>query len=208
VGLYDTHILPRLIRTGMQQEVLTPIRRRLTQEASGRVLEIGVGSGINLPLYSDRVTQVIGIEPSAPLLAMARESAARSTVPIDLRDASVEAIPLDAASVDTVVSTFTLCSVPDVTQALGEIRRVLRPGGRLLFAEHGSASDARVRRWQNLLTPMWKRCCGGCHLNRDMARLIESAGFVFERLETGYLEGPKVMTFVYEGSARLADRQA
>lgn len=206
MGFYDDRILPHLIRIGMQQETLMPIRRRLLQEASGRVLEIGVGSGINLPLYGDRVSKVIAIEPSARLLSMARTAAANLAVPTDLLDASAETIPLDTASIDTVVSTFTMCSVPDLTRALAEVRRVLKPGGRLLFAEHGSAPDIRVRQWQTVLTPVWKRLCGGCHLNREMARLIESAGFVFDRLDTGYLDGPKAMTFVYEGSARLADR--
>jgi len=206
VGFYDDRILPHLIRIGMQQEMLTPIRRRLTQQASGRVLEIGVGSGLNLPFYGDGVSEVIGIEPSARLLAMARDAAANATVRTDLLDASAEAIPLDSASVDTIVSTFTMCSVPDLSRALAEIRRVLKPDGRLLFAEHGIAPDVGVRRWQNLLTPVWKRICGGCHLNREMGRLIESAGFSFDRLDSGYLEGPKAMTFVYEGSARVTDR--
>jgi ubiquinone/menaquinone biosynthesis C-methylase UbiE len=134
---------------------------------------------------------------------MARE-AADSGVPVRFLEASAETIPLDDGTIDTVVTTWTLCSIPQAASALGEMRRVLRPGGRLLFAEHGLAPSASVRWWQDRLTPAWQRISGGCHLNRPISSLIEGAGFRIERIETGYIPGPKPMTFMYEGSARPA----
>jgi ubiquinone/menaquinone biosynthesis C-methylase UbiE len=204
MGFYDTHILPHVIQMGMRQEMLTPIRKRLAEAAEGRVLEIGVGGGLNLPLYSGRVTTVVGLDTSRPLLSLARQSAATARMPVDLREATAEAIPIESGTIDSVVSTWTLCSIPDIARALAEARRVLAPGGRLLFGEHGLAPDARVRRWQHRLTPIWIRIAGGCHLDRDIRTLIEGAGFTIERLENGYLPGPRPMTFMYEGVARPA----
>jgi len=179
---------------------LAPYRGRALAEAQGRVLEIGVGSGANLPLYTDRATEVVGLEPHPRLLKMASEKNGR--VAVDLIEGSAESIPLEDSSVDTVVTTWTLCSIPDVAKALVEMRRVLKPDGRLLFVEHGLSADENVRRWQNRLNPVWKKIAGGCHLNRPMRTLIENAGFRVSRLETGYMPGPKPMTFMYEGSAR------
>jgi ubiquinone/menaquinone biosynthesis C-methylase UbiE len=201
-GVYETHILPHVIQLGMRQEMLRPIRRRLTQAAEGRVLEIGVGGGLNLPLYTNRVSSVLAIDSAPAMLSMARKAVDRATVPVEIENGSAEAIPADAASVDTVLSTWTLCSIPDVTRALAETRRVLKPDGRLLFGEHGLAPDRRVQRWQHRLTPLWKRLAGGCHLDRDIRGLVENAGFAIERLDVGYLPGPRPMTFMYEGSAR------
>ncbi len=133
---------------------------------------------------------------------MARGNLRPDSSPVEFVEGSAEAIPLQNASIDTVVTTWTLCSIPDAQRALREMYRVLRPGGRLLFVEHGLAPDSNVRRWQNHLTPAWKRLGGGCHLNRAIKALIEDTGFQFERFETGYMRGPKPMTFMYEGSAR------
>jgi ubiquinone/menaquinone biosynthesis C-methylase UbiE len=200
MSFYGERVLPHLVHMSMRQATFDPYRRRVVSAASGRVLEIGVGSGLNLPLY-EAATHVIGLEPSAKLLAMART--VRTFGPsIELLEGVAEAIPLPDHSVDTVVSTWTLCSIPDVTRALTEIRRVLAPGGRLLFAEHGRSPEPRVVSWQNRLTPLWKRIGGGCHLNRPIEELIRGAGFHVERLETGYMKGPKPMTFMYEGIAR------
>jgi SAM-dependent methyltransferase len=201
MGFYRNRILPRLIHCAMGQEELDAYRGRAVGTAAGRVLEIGIGSALNLPFYGGDVRQVIGLDPSAPLLAMARK-AARPNLPIEFIEASAEAIPLEDASVDTVLTTWTLCSIPDAMRALGEMRRVLKPGGLLLFAEHGRAPEARVRRWQDRLTPIWKRLGGGCHLNRPIADLIGSAGFRLERLENSYMRGPRPLTYMYEGSAR------
>jgi ubiquinone/menaquinone biosynthesis C-methylase UbiE len=144
---------------------------------------------------------VIGLEPSPKLIALARR-AQRAAAGAQFIEGSAEEIPLKDGTIDTVVMTWTLCSIPDPSRALGEIRRVLKPGGRLLFAEHGRAPEPNVALWQDRLTPMWKRFAGGCHLNRAIGPLIEAAGFAFDRCETGYMRGPRPLTFMYEGSAR------
>ena len=203
MGFYQSHILPHLIHLSMRQGRLAAYRNRLIPAAEGRVLEIGIGSGLNLPHYTAAVERVIGLDPSPKLLAMTREKARTGSTPVELIESNAETIPLHDRSIDTVVTTWTLCSIPDAPKALDEMRRVLRPSGRLLFVEHGRAPDPRVRWWQDKLTPAWKRLGGGCHLNRAITQLVESAGFRIERLETGYMPGPKPMTFMYEGSARL-----
>ena len=188
----------------MRQETLAAYRHRLVSAATGRVLEVGIGSGLNLRHYGQTAEHVIGLDPSPKLLSMARESirSAAFTFPVELIQASAEAIPLTANSVDTVVTTWTLCTIPNVMLALAEMRRVLRPDGRLLFVEHGLSPDASVRRWQDGLTPLWKRLGGGCHLNRAISQIIQDAGFRIDRVETGYMKGLKPMTFMYEGFAR------
>ena len=199
---YQRWILPRLVHLSMRQETFTAYRHRVVSLAEGRVLEIGVGSGLNLPLYSAKTMCVIGLDPSAALLAMARKVIDREVADVELLEGSAEAIPLEDASIDTVVTTWTLCTIPDVRRALREARRVLRPDGRLLFVEHGRSPDPRVRRWQDRLTPVRKRIGGGCHLNRPIGLLLEESGFRIEHMDTGYMKGPRPMTFMYEGSAR------
>jgi len=201
MGFYNDVILPRLCDLAMRNKQLQPYRERVISAAEGRVLEIGIGSGRNLPFYRSPVTELLALEPSPQLTAIAR-NAPHPGGPVSFIEASAEAIPLDDRSVDTVVTTWTLCSIPDAAMALTEMRRVLRPGGKLLFVEHGMAPDRNVRRWQDWLTPAWKRISGGCHLNRPISAMIEGAGFRIDRVETGYMPGPKAMTFVYEGSAR------
>ena len=203
MGFYQDQIVPLLINWSMRQKNLAAYRARIIPAAEGRVLEIGIGSGLNLPFYSRNVARVIGLEPSPRLLAMARQVERTGNGSVEFIEGSAEAIPLQDASVDTVVTTWTLCSIPDALRALRDMRRVLRPGGRLLFVEHGRAPDPNVIWWQDRLTPAWKRLGGGCHLNRAIGTLIEGAGFQFDRLQTGYMRGPKPMTFMYEGSARL-----
>lgn len=200
MSFYRERVLPHLIDLTMKHADFEPYRRRVTGAAHGRVLEIGVGSGMNLTLYRN-ATGVVGIDPSAKLLSMARAAAGDRSHSIELVGGTAEAIPLPDRSVDTVVSTWTLCSIPDLPKALGEVRRVLKPGGRFLFAEHGLAPEPNVVRWQHRLTPLWKRVAGGCHLNRPIDRMISSAGFRLARLETGYMKGPRPMTFMYEGEA-------
>jgi ubiquinone/menaquinone biosynthesis C-methylase UbiE len=199
MAVYSEVVLPRLCDLAMRNRLLLPYRRRVIGAARGRVLEIGVGSGRNLPLYGS-AREVLALEPAPPLIAMARR-ATGVTVPVTFVEGSAEAIPIDDAAVDTVVTTWTLCSIPRVDAALGEVRRVLRPGGRLLFVEHGLAAEESVRRWQHRLTPLWRRITGGCHLNRPIRALIEDGGFRLERLETSYLPGPRALSFTYEGSA-------
>ena len=202
MGFYKDHIVPFLIHQAMRQRNLAAYRSRVVPAAEGRVLEIGVGSGLNLPFYSAKVAHVIGLDPSPKLLSMARQAARPAMAPVEFVEGSAEAIPLEDRSVDTVVTTWTLCSIPDAPRSLREMRRVLKPGGHLLFVEHGRAPDASVRWWQDHLNPAWKRLGGGCHLNRAIQTLIEGAGFQFERIETGYMRGPRPMSFMYEGSAR------
>jgi ubiquinone/menaquinone biosynthesis C-methylase UbiE len=201
MGLYARVILPRLIHAAMRQDRFLPYRRRLVREAEGRVLEIGFGSGLNLPFYATAAA-IIGLDSSHGALSMVRTSAQALPPSLGLLEASAETIPLASHSVDTVVSAWTMCSIPDVARALGEVRRVLKPSGRLLFVEHGRSSDAGVAKWQDRLTPVWKHVAGGCHLNRAVEGLIEQAGFRIERLDTGYMNGPRPMTFMYEGCAR------
>jgi ubiquinone/menaquinone biosynthesis C-methylase UbiE len=201
MGFYRDRVLPLLIDLSMRNKLLRPFRERVTAAAEGRVLEIGIGSGLNLALYG-RANEVLGLEPSLQLLARARTNAESARVPVQLIEGSAEAIPLDDRSVDTVVMTWTGCSIPDIRSALGEMRRVLKPGGRLVFVEHGRSPDPRVQVWQDRLTPLWRRVAGGCHLNRKIDDLIQQSGFTIERLDTGYIRGPKIMTFIYEGSAK------
>lgn len=202
MGLYRDRILPYMIHASMRQETFAPYRRRLAAAAEGRVLEVGVGSGLNVSLYSAGVTQIVGLDPSTKLLSMARKAGSGSTKDIELVEGSAEAIPLEDHTIDTVVTSWTLCTIPDVARALQEMRRVLKPSGRLLFVEHGRALDEKVVRWQDRLTPVWRRIGGGCHLNRPIGDLIETSGFTMERLATGYMTGPRPMTFMYEGLAR------
>jgi ubiquinone/menaquinone biosynthesis C-methylase UbiE len=201
MGFYDDFILPRLIDLAMRNKQLLPFRERVIGAAEGRVLEVGVGSGRNLPFYRSPANEILALEPSPKLVAMAR-GAAHSAVPVKFLEASAENVPLDDGAIDTVVTTWTLCSIPQAATALAEMRRVLQPGGKLLFAEHGLAPSASVRWWQDRLTPAWRCISGGCHLNRPIRSMIEDAGFRIERIETGYIPGPRPMTFMYEGSAR------
>jgi ubiquinone/menaquinone biosynthesis C-methylase UbiE len=188
----------------MRNRALRPYRERVVSGAQGRVLEIGIGSGLNLPFYGTRVEEILGLEPAAPLLAMAQRTSGRCVQPVRLIAGSAEAIPIEDHSIDTVVTTWTLCSIPDAIGALKEMRRVLRPTGQLLFVEHGLAPEDNIQRWQNRLTPLWKKIGGGCHLNRPIRALIESAGFDITQLQSGYMKGPKPMTFLYEGRATPA----
>jgi ubiquinone/menaquinone biosynthesis C-methylase UbiE len=202
VGFYQRRILPRLIDFAMRREQLRALRERVVGEAHGRVLEIGIGSGRNLPFYRREVEAVLGIDPSPELLALARRQAAWVHFPVQLRRGSAEQLPLEDYSVDSVVMTWTLCSVAEPESALSEIRRVLRPGGALLFIEHGQAPEPAVARWQDRLTPLWRPLAGGCHLNRPIDRLVGAAGLRLAALETGYLvAGPAPFTYHYRGRA-------
>jgi len=202
VGLYRKLIVPRLTDLAMRNKHLGPYRQRVIGAAWGRVLEIGVGSGLNIARYPPAVRELLALEPDPKLVGMARNTSAGPARPISFIEASAESIPLEDASIDTVVSTWTMCTIPDIRRALEEMRRVLKPSGQLIFVEHGLAPDAGVRKWQNRLDPLWTRVGGGCHLNRPIEALVTTAGFKVERLQTGYMTGPKLMTFMYEGAAR------
>jgi ubiquinone/menaquinone biosynthesis C-methylase UbiE len=201
MGFYERWIVPRLLDLAMRNRVLDPYRQRTIETAQGLVLEVGVGSGLNLPLYGPAVTHVFGLDPSPELLRLASRRAADVTAPVSLLRASAEHLPLSDAVFDTIVMTWTLCSIPNPMAALTEMRRVLRPGGRLIFVEHGLSPEIRTARWQRRLTPYWKRISGGCHVDRKTDDLIRDAGFEINTVETGYMTGPKPWTFMYHGSA-------
>ena len=203
MGFYADRIVPHLVNWAMRNQQLRPYRERVTSAAEGRVLEIGIGSGLNVPLYPQQVREIVGLEPAHRLVLMAQKAAEGSGSKVSLIEGSGESIPLEANSIDTVVMTWTLCTIPDPIAALVEMRRVLRPSGQLLFVEHGLAPEQKVRKWQHRLTVIWKRIAGGCHLDRPIRELIEKAGFAITQLETGYMvEGPRLMTFFYQGRAR------
>ncbi len=185
----------------MRNKRLRPYRERVAGAAEGRVLDVGVGSGLNLPFYARNAQEIFGLDPSPRLLTRAQTNAQHFHNPIHLIEGSAERIPLADRSLDTIVMTWTGCSIPEVCTALEEMRRVLKIGGRLLFVEHGRAPEASVARWQDRLDPFWHRLSGGCHLNRKIDDLLSDAGFRIDRLETGYIPGPRLMTFLYEGAA-------
>ena len=203
-GWYERLILPRLIDLTCGLEQIAEQRRKIVPEASGRVLELGFGSGRNLPFYDpSRIEELWGLEPSREMLNLTEGRVADAPFPVTLLESPGEAIPLESGSIDTAVSTYTLCTIPDPIQALREVARVLKPGGRLLFAEHGRAPDRSVRKWQARLTPIWKRVAGGCHLDRNIPELLRKAGFDILRLHCGYIAGPRLVSFNFVGAARL-----
>ena len=203
MGFYSTYILPRGLNKAMAAPAIQEQREKVVPMAEGRVLEIGMGAGHNLPFYDpDKVSHVWGLEPEQPMRRLAQPLATSAPFHVEFIDLPGEEIPLDADSADTVLVTYTLCTIPDVVVALQGMRRVLKPGGKLIFCEHGKAPDRSVLQWQNRLTPLWKKIGGGCHLNRDIPKLLSAAGFRVGDLQTGYLpKTPKVMGYNYWGWA-------
>ncbi|AXQ28643.1 class I SAM-dependent methyltransferase [Solimonas sp. K1W22B-7] len=202
MGFYDRHILPHVIDCACGMGDIMKARSQLVPRARGRVLEIGIGTGLNLSFYdAAKVQHICGVDPAAQMHSLARRRAQQIAIPVETLPLVVEQIGAETASFDTVVTTFTLCTIPDPVSALEEMRRVLKPGGELLFCEHGTAPDAGPRRWQDRLTPLWKPIAGGCHLNRAMPALIAAGGFRVQDLHARYLPGPRPFTFVYSGGA-------
>jgi ubiquinone/menaquinone biosynthesis C-methylase UbiE len=205
MGIYERLLLPKLLDFAMRQKPIMMQRRKVVPEASGRVLEIGIGSGLNLAFYErGRVTKLWGLDPSEELRRIARERAEEAGIEVEFLGLPGEQIPLDAGSVDTVVSTYTMCTIPDVARALGEVRRVLVPNGVLLFSEHGRAPDAGVARWQDRLNGVWGKIAGGCNLNRAIPDVVRDAGFRIDALAQMYVPGPRPFTYTYWGRAARA----
>lgn len=201
VGVYTDRVLPRIIDLALSGKSFAKLRSRATAGLSGDVLEVGFGSGRNLPLLPPGVRRLIAVEPAAAGRSLASGRIAASSVPVEFVGLTGEQLSLEDDSVDHVLTTWTLCTIPDVERALSEVRRVLRPGGSLHFLEHGRAPDPSVRRWQDRLTPIQRRLFGGCHLNRPIDELVAGAGLVIDPMETFYALGPKTMGFMYCGVA-------
>lgn len=206
-AIYEERLLPHIIDKACSMGQIMKLRSQVVPEARGIVLEVGMGSGINLQFYDrDKVDLVYGLEPSSGMRLKARANLDRSPVAVEWLDLPGEQIPLADNSVDTVLLTFTLCTIPDWKTALDQMARVLRPGGKLLFLEHGESPDSSINKWQHRITPGWKKIAGGCHLNRNIGELIGSAGFVVDSLENFYVpKAPKIAGYIYKGRAHLAE---
>jgi len=199
---YERHILPKALDFACGMPMIGRMRQLVVPQARGRVLEVGIGTGLNMRYYDKtQVTHITGLDPALQLHPLAQERIAQAGLPVDLVGLSAEKIPLPDGSFDTVLITYTLCTIPDAPAALLEMRRVLAPTGKLLFCEHGRAPDASVQRWQERLQPVWGPLAGGCHLGRDIPALLVAAGFTLPELQTRYLPGPRPFTFHYWGEA-------
>lgn len=202
MSLWARHVVPRLIEVAAQSPSILDERRRWVPRTHGRVLELGVGSGLNLPFYDPvRVARVTGIDPSPPLLRRAGPRAAQAAVPVELVEGFAERLPFDPGSFDSAIVTYSLCSMDEPARALAEVRRVLRPGAELVFVEHGLAPDAGTRWWQRRLSPIWRRIAGGCRLDRDLPALLRDAGFAVDELTAGYSGTVRVMSYTFQGIA-------
>jgi ubiquinone/menaquinone biosynthesis C-methylase UbiE len=198
---YTDRLLPHLVHWTLRSGAFRKLRQECVRDLSGTVLEVGFGSGLNLPWYPREVTKLWFIEPSEEARRMAQKAIAEAPFPVESLGDRAESIPLPDGSVDAAVSTWTLCTIPDVERALAEMRRVLAPGAPFRFVEHGRSPDPGVARWQDRLTPLQKKLAGGCHLNRPIDRLIEGAGFELGQVEKFYVRGPKIATYLYAGVA-------
>jgi ubiquinone/menaquinone biosynthesis C-methylase UbiE len=209
VGFWSEQVVPRMTDVLLRNQEVMRHRREAVAGLRGVVLEIGFGSGLNVPVYPPEVERVLAVDPSAVGRALAAERIAASPVAVELVGLDGQDIPVDDASADAALSTFTLCTVPDAARALGEVRRILRPGGRLHFLEHGLCPDPAVARWQHRCNGVQQRIAAGCHLDRPVDRLVADAGFDLVDLRTGFLGGPKAMRpwgYLYEGVARCTTR--
>lgn len=201
MGLYARHVLPRLTNRVLDNREFAEIRRRVTADLAGTVLEVGFGSGLNVPHYPATVGRVLAVEPSTVARRLAAERVTASHVRVEYIGLDGESLPLDDASVDHALTTWTLCTIPQIDRALAEIRRVLRPGGTLHFVEHGRSPAPAVARWQDRLTPIQRRVAGGCHLNRPIDQLLTGSGLGPIKMNNYYAPGPKALGYMYEGIA-------
>ncbi len=200
---WDARVLPWLVEKSCRSHAILDERRRWVPRAYGEVLELGVGSGLNLAFYDPTVARaVVAIDPSPELLARAAPRAAAAPVPVALHQAAAEALPFDAGRFDSALVTYTLCSVGDVPRALAEVQRVLRPGAPLIFVEHGRSDRASTAAWQRRITPLWRTLGGNCHLDRDIAALLTTSGFTLREAEAGHVPGGgRLTSFTYQGLA-------
>ena len=201
MGLYDKYILPKFLNCACGSKPINYQRQKVVPLAKGKVLDIGIGSGLNIPFYnSDKIDKVIGIDPSHELIELAKELANDSKASIELVIGSAESIPYPDNFFDTVLVTYTMCTISNVAIANKEMWRVLKDDGRLIFCEHGLAPDKKISKWQNRIDPFWGKIAGGCHLNRDIQKLITDAGFSFESLDKMYIPStPKFAGYNYWG---------
>lgn len=202
MSFYDRHILPYVIDLACGMKAVNRQRSKVVPQASGRILEIGIGTGLNLKHYqADLVDELTGLDPEMAMHRLAKKRLAQSGLQADLLGLDAQSIPIDDNQFDSIVCTYTLCTIPDPNSALLEMRRVLRPDGKLLFCEHGKAPDAKVARTQDRLNPLWQRFAGGCNLNRAIPDLLTDAGFNVDKLEQMYIPGPRFATYNYWGTA-------
>ena len=202
MSVYERYVLPHVVTLACSPKPVRKQREKIVPLAEGDVLEIGFGSGLNLPYYDrEKVRRIFGLEPSLGMRRKAEPLVARSGLDVEFIDLPGEEIPLESNSVDTVLVTYSLCTIEDAVTALEGMRRVLKPGGRLLYCEHGRAPDPGVRRWQERIDPLWSRFAGGCHINKDIPALVESGGFEIRSDERRYIPGPKLVSFNYWGVA-------
>lgn len=199
---YKNHLLPKLTHWVCARNTFDFQRKKVVPLARGKILEIGMGSGLNLPFYKpSQVEHLYGLEPSEALRKMAQKNAAGLPFPVGFIGLPGEEIPLETHSLDTVLVTYTLCTIPDIHQALSQMRRVLKPGGRLIFCEHGLAPDPGIRKWQDRLNPVWNRLSGGCNVNRHISDLITQNGFAIQTMSAQYQNAVKIASFTYRGIA-------
>ena len=204
MGLYNKYILPKFINCACGSKPINYQRQKVVPLAKGKVLDIGIGSGLNIPFYnSDKIDKVIGIDPSHELIDLAKDFINNSQTPIELVIGSAESIPYPDNFFDTVLVTYAMCTIPNVVTANKEMWRVLKDDGRLIFCEHGLAPDKKISKWQNRIDPFWGKIAGGCHLNRDIQKLVTDAGFSFESLDKMYLPStPKFAGYNYWGVSK------
>ncbi|OUR95956.1 SAM-dependent methyltransferase [Gammaproteobacteria bacterium 42_54_T18] len=205
MSFYDNNVLPHVINLACGSAPILRQRQKIVPQAEGRILEIGMGSGINIPYYStSKVEKVWGLEPSIGMRKKAKKRVDAAPFDLEWLDLPGEEIPLDDNSVDTIVLTYTLCTIPDWRAAVNQMSRVLKPGGKLLFSEHGKAPDAAVQAWQDRVNPLWMKLAGGCHLNRDIPALLKAGGFKIKELDTLYVpKTPKIAAFTFWGYAEI-----
>ena len=207
MNLYDKYVLPHLLNCSCNTKPFIYQRKKVVPLATGNVLEVGIGSGLNLPYYQkDNIKEIWGLDPSEELLEMARKKAKVEAMDVQFLNAKAEAIELDDNYFDTVLMTYTMCTIPNLSQALSEIKRVMKTTGRLVFCEHGASPEQQVFKWQNRVNNIWSKISGGCNINKNIPSIIESSGLIISQMETMYLpKTPKILGYNYWGSAVLDD---